>query len=45
MTQVAPFFGMIIDGQQVPATSGKTFEVRNPARTDEVVGLAPQGGR
>lgn len=45
MAQVAPFLGMIIDGRQVPATGGETFEVRNPANWDEVVGVVPQGGR
>lgn len=31
----------IIGGERVPASSGATFEVRNPADTDEVIGLAP----
>lgn len=38
-------YSMVIEGKQVPALSGKTFEVRNPANWDEVVGEAPQGGR
>jgi len=42
---MAKLEGMVIDGKQVPASSGKTFEVRNPANWDEVVGEAPQGGR
>ena len=37
-------FGLVIDGQQVPARSGQTFEVRNPANTDEVVGIVARGG-
>jgi aldehyde dehydrogenase (NAD+) len=31
----------IIAGQRTPASSGATIEVRNPADTDEVIGLAP----
>jgi aldehyde dehydrogenase (NAD+) len=31
----------IIAGERVPASSGASFEVRNPADTDEVIGLAP----
>lgn len=38
-------YGMLIEGKQVPASSGETFEVRNPANWDEVVGEAPKGGR
>lgn len=38
-------YGLVIDGRQVPAASGETFEIRNPANTDEVVGIAPRGGR
>jgi betaine-aldehyde dehydrogenase len=38
-------YGMIVDGVQAPALSGETFEVRNPANTDEVVGLVARGGR
>ena len=45
MAQVAQFYGMIIDGRQVPAASGEVFEVHNPANWDEIVGVAPQGGR
>ncbi len=39
------FHGMVIEGKQIPAQSGETFQVRNPANIDEVVGEAPQGGR
>jgi len=35
---------MIIEGRQVPAQSGETIEVRNPADTSEVVGVIPKGG-
>ncbi len=38
-------FGMVINGQQVPALSGKTFPIYNPANTEEVVGEVPQGDR
>src|SRR3990170_484692 len=38
-------YGMIINGRQTPALGGDTFEVRNPANTDEVVGLVARGGR
>ncbi|HWQ13234.1 MAG TPA: aldehyde dehydrogenase family protein [Roseiflexaceae bacterium] len=34
-------FRNIIAGQRTRATSGATIEVRNPADTDEVIGLAP----
>lgn len=42
---MAETFGMILDGRQVPALEGETFPIVNPANTDEVVGLAPKGGR
>ncbi len=38
-------YGMILDGRQVGALEGGTFQVLNPANTDEVVGLLPKGGR
>ena len=38
-------YGMIINGRQTPALGGETFEVRNPANTDELVGLVARGGR
>ncbi len=41
---MADTYGMIIDGRQIPAQSGETIEVRNPANTDEVVGVVPKGG-
>src|SRR5574341_385178 len=41
---MADTYGMVIDGQQVPAQRGETVEVRNPADTDEVVGVIPKGG-
>ena len=34
-------FRNFIAGEFVPSASGATFEVRNPADTDEVLGLAP----
>jgi len=36
---------MVINGQQVPAASGATFRIHNPANTDEVIGEAPSGDR
>jgi aldehyde dehydrogenase (NAD+) len=42
---MAEQYGMIINGAQTPALSGETFEVRNPANTDEVIGLVARGGR
>lgn len=38
-------YGMVIDGKPVPAAGGETFEVRNPANIEEVVGVVPRGGR
>ncbi len=38
-------FGMVINGHEVPALSGKTFEIHNPADTEEVVGVVPLGDR
>ncbi|MGE3148167.1 MAG: aldehyde dehydrogenase [Pseudorhodoplanes sp.] len=35
---------MLVDGQWVPAKSGKTFDVYNPA-TGEVIGRAPEGDK
>lgn len=35
---------MLIDGEWVPAASGRTFEVRNPA-TGRVIAAAPEGGK
>jgi phenylacetaldehyde dehydrogenase len=35
---------MLIDGQWVPAVSGRTFEVRNPA-TGRVIARVPEGGK
>ncbi len=40
---MADRFRMIINGASVEARSGATFEVRNPAQTDEVVGIVPKG--
>lgn len=42
---MAETYGLVVDGRQVPALSGETFEVRNPANTDEVVGVVARGGR
>jgi len=41
---MAEKYGLVIDGRQAPSQSGETFEVRNPANTDEVVGVVPRGG-
>jgi succinate-semialdehyde dehydrogenase/glutarate-semialdehyde dehydrogenase len=40
---MAEKYGLVIDGRQVPSQSGETLEVRNPADTDEVVGVVPRG--
>ncbi|MDQ7842634.1 MAG: aldehyde dehydrogenase family protein [Armatimonadota bacterium] len=37
-------FGLVVDGRQTEALSGETFEVRNPANTDEIVGVVARGG-
>jgi betaine-aldehyde dehydrogenase len=37
-------FGLVLDGRQAEALSGETFEVRNPANIDEVVGVVARGG-
>jgi aldehyde dehydrogenase (NAD+) len=39
-----PVFSNYIGGEWVPASSGATYENRNPARWDEVLGLFPQSG-
>lgn len=36
-------FGLVVEGRQSSALSGETFEVRNPANTDEIVGIVAQG--
>ena len=38
-------FQNFINGKWVDAASGKTFENRNPARWDEVVGVFPKSGK
>jgi len=42
---MAKNFQNFINGRWVDAKSGKTFENRNPANWDEVVGLFPKSGR
>jgi acyl-CoA reductase-like NAD-dependent aldehyde dehydrogenase len=42
---MADVYRMVINGKAADARSGETFEVRNPARFDEVVGVVPKGGR
>jgi len=42
---MAKKFQNFIDGKWVDAASGKTFENRNPARWDEVVGVFPKSGK
>jgi aldehyde dehydrogenase (NAD+) len=39
-----PVFGNYIDGEWTPAASGKTFENRNPADTEELVGRFADSG-
>jgi aldehyde dehydrogenase (NAD+) len=43
-TMVATEYKNFIGGRWVAALSGRTFEDRNPARRDEVVGTFPQSG-
>jgi aldehyde dehydrogenase (NAD+) len=40
----APSFGNYIDGEWVPAASGRTFENRNPADRDDIVGVFAESG-
>ena len=42
---MAEVFRMIINGRSADARSGETFEVRNPANVDEVVGVVAKGDR
>jgi aldehyde dehydrogenase (NAD+) len=39
-----PVFNNYIGGKWMPAVSGETYENRNPACTDEVLGIFPQSG-
>ena len=39
-----PVFNNFIGGKWVPAASGATYENRNPARKDEVLGIFPRSG-
>ena len=39
-----PVFKNFIDGEWVPAASGETYENRNPALHEQVLGLFPQSG-
>jgi aldehyde dehydrogenase (NAD+) len=41
---MADTFHNCIDGRWVPSQSGRTFESRNPADTDDVIGLFPDSG-
>ncbi len=41
---MAPSYTNYIDGQWVPAASGRTFENRNPADTSELVGIFADSG-
>lgn len=43
-TVVPKVFKNFINGEWVEARSGKAFENRNPANTDELVGMFPQAG-
>src|SRR2546428_6684714 len=36
-------YGMLMDGQQIPAQREETIEIRNPANTDEIVSIVPKG--
>ena len=37
--------GNFIGGEWLPASSGRTFENRNPADRDDLVGIFPESGR
>ncbi len=41
---MAPTYANYIDGQWVPAASGRTFENRNPADTSDLVGIFADSG-
>ena len=38
-------YGNYIDGQWTPSASGKTFENRNPANTDDLIGIFQHSNR
>ena len=38
-------YGNLIDGEWKPSTSGKTFENRNPANTDDLIGIFQNSNR
>jgi acyl-CoA reductase-like NAD-dependent aldehyde dehydrogenase len=40
-----PIHNNYIDGRWIPSATGKTFENRNPANTDDLVGLFQDSGR
>jgi acyl-CoA reductase-like NAD-dependent aldehyde dehydrogenase len=42
MTTTATIYKNFIDGRWVPSSSGQTFENRNPANTDDLVGVFQQ---
>ena len=44
-TAPATTYGNYIDGQWVPSSSGATFENRNPANTDDLIGVFQQSNR
>jgi len=38
-TSTITTFNNFIDGRWIPSTSGETFENRNPANTDDLIGV------
>jgi aldehyde dehydrogenase (NAD+) len=42
---MTPSYGNYIGGEWAPAASGKSFENRNPADRDDLVGVFPESGR
>jgi aldehyde dehydrogenase (NAD+) len=44
-TNTATVYGNYIDGRWAPSDSGKTFENRNPANTDDLIGVFQQSTR
>jgi aldehyde dehydrogenase (NAD+) len=45
MATTATIYRNLIDGEWVPSASGATFENRNPANTDDLIGLFQQSTR
>ena len=44
-TSTITTFNNFIDGRWIPSTSGETFENRNPANTDDLIGVFQKSTR